>query len=256
MRLSNFLAYCLLSGSVFISQSAFAIIYPDTNENNELTAPADLADFFNAADVFLSTYVSGGMVDYNAIAAEKSKLNKLTAMIAEADLTSAEKNTKLAFYINSYNLLTIKNLIDSWPIKSPLDKKGFFDAVKFTVAGESLTLNEIENKKLRPDPRVHFVLVCGAKGCPTIMNSAYMPDKVQSQLDIQTKKALDNASFIKIDEAGGKVLISEIFKWYADDFVKHSGSVEKYINTYRTKALPAGAKIDYYTYDWQVNQKK
>jgi hypothetical protein len=256
MRLSQSFIICLITGSAFSFQTTFAHFDPDTNEHKEVAVPADLADFFNAADVFLSTYVSGGMVDYSAIAADKSKLSKLTTMIAEANLATADKDTKLAFYINSYNLLTIKNLIDSWPLKSPLDKKGFFDAVKFTIAGESLTLNDIENKKLRPDPRVHFVLVCGAKGCPTIMNSAYMPDKVQAQMDIQTKKALDNSNFIRIDEAGGKVLISEIFKWYADDFVKHSGSVEKYINTYRSKPLPSGLKIDYYTYDWQVNQKK
>ena len=40
---------------------------------------------------------------------------------------------------------------------------------------------------------------------------------------------MDDSSFIRVN--GSKVEVSEIFKWYADDFVKHSGSVEAYITT-------------------------
>lgn len=223
----------------------------DTNENQHIAIPADLSDFFQAADGFMQANVKNGMVSYSALAKDHTGLDKLVSAIGSTDLTEASKDTRIAFYLNAYNLLTIHQVVQNWPMASPLDKKGFFDATTFTVAGQQMTLNDIENKKLRPDPRVHFALVCGARGCPKIMNAAYMPDKVQTQLNMQTKKAMDDSSFIRVN--GSKVEVSEIFKWYADDFVKHSGSVEAYINKYRSSTLPSGSTIGYYTYDWKVN---
>lgn len=62
------------------------------------------------------------------------------------------------------------------------------------------------------------MLVCGAIGCPPIINAAYKPETLENQLQQQTKKALNNPNFIKVE--GKTVLVSEIFKWYKEDFVK------------------------------------
>ncbi len=252
--LSKFIIAVLIISSSF--SVGFAGTLPaDTNENTTLAAPGDLDGFFTTADAFFQLHVNRGLVDYKGLSKDGSTLNKLVQMIAEADLSASSVNTKVAFYINAYNILTIKNIVNQWPLKSPLDDKGFFNATKFKVAGEMLTLNDLESKKLRPDPRVHFVLVCGAKGCPTIMNSAYLPGKVQAQLDMQTKKALDDKNFIRVDTANKKVLISEIFSWYKDDFTAQSGTIEAYINTHRSTPIPEGYTIGSYTYDWTVNSQ-
>lgn len=227
----------------------------DTNENNNTAMPQDLSAFFADADAFLSAYVSNGKVDYEAIKAHESALDMLTSMISSADLSDASKDTRIAFYLNAYNISVISGIIKNSIPASPLDVKGFFDTKKYSIAGESMTLNDLEGKKLRPDPRVHFSLVCAAKGCPKIMGSAFMPDKVQAQLNAQTKKAMNDAAFIKIDDAGKTVEVSQIFDWYKDDFLKSNASITAFINSWRSSPLPEGYTITFYTYDWSLNKK-
>jgi hypothetical protein len=171
------------------------------------------------------------------------------------DLTDADKNTKTAFYLNAYNIIVIQSVINNLPIAKPTDVNGFFDETKHNVAGVNLTLNEIENTKLRPDARVHFALVCAAKGCPKISSEAFTPEKVESQLSSLTKKALNDNTFIKVDNAKATVQISKIFDWYGVDFVKSAGSALAYINSYRDVKIPENFKIAYYEYNWNLNGK-
>lgn len=230
---------------------------PDTNENEiEVFFNPSLDDFFSVADQFFATHVGDGKVDYAGIKADRTVLDQLDGMIGSADLSSAEANTKTAFYLNAYNILVIKSVVNKYPINKPIDVTGFFDATKHKIAGEYLTLNDIENKKLRPDPRVHFALVCAAKGCPKIINEAYKPSTVQAQLDRQTKRAMNDASFIKVDDASKSVKISQIFDWYKADFMKQPGAnVLGFINQYRDVKIPSDYSVGFYDYDWNLNKK-
>lgn len=115
-----------------------------------------------------------------------------------------------------------------------MNKTGFFDKEKYNLGGVSITLNDIENKLLRAqfnDACFHFLLVWGAIGCPPIINSAYKPETLENQLQQQTKKALNNPNFIKVE--GNTVLVYEIFKWYKEDFVKKGQTEIDFINQYR-----------------------
>ena len=213
-------------------------------------------NFFNEADMFFKTYVSNGKVDYKSIEKNPEKLNRLLDQAAKISVSTSEEKNYQAFWINAYNLAVIKGIIDNYPIESPLDKDGFFERVKYNLGGTSLTLNEIENKKLRAnfdEPRFHFVLVCGAKGCPPIIAKAYKPSKLEEQLQKQTVKALNNPSFIKVSE--NEVVISEIFKWYKEDFVKNGQTEIDFLNRFRKEKIPSNFKVSYYPYNWQLNQK-
>lgn len=67
--------------------------------------------------------------------------------------------------------MVIKQVVSNAPISFPQDVNGFFEVTEFKVAGENMTLNYLENEVLRKDygdPLYHFVLVCGALGCPPI----------------------------------------------------------------------------------------
>jgi hypothetical protein len=218
-----------------------------------------LDNFFAKADLFLRTHVSGGAVDYTAIRSNRTTLNELVTMMSTADLSSEGTLTTKAFWINAYNITMIKSVVDHMPINSPLDVAGMFDAKKHTVAGESLTLSDIENKKLRPvyhDARIHFVLVCGAKGCPSLLAGAYMPTTLDLQLTAQTRKALNDALWTQVDAAKRAVRLSEIFKWYEADFTTGGQTLIQYVNRYRSTPIPSDYKVEYYTYDWSLNIKK
>ncbi|WP_445710086.1 DUF547 domain-containing protein [Flavobacterium sp.] len=209
-------------------------------------------DFFNDANVFLNKNVSSNSVDYASIKANRAALDDLVSQIGSFKFSSDEKTNK-AFLANAYNILVIKGIVDKYPVKSPLDISGFFDKIKYNLAGKSYTLNDIENKLIRSkynDARFHFVLVCGANGCPPIMSNAYFPSKIESQLEEQTKKALNNASFLKVKD--GKIYLSQIFEWYKADFGKN---VLTFINKYRSDKLDETSNYKYYSYDWSLNKK-
>lgn len=211
--------------------------------------------FYKASDAFFKKNVQNGLVDYDAIEKNPTQLNALIDMIATAEVNISNDKDYQAFYINAYNLYVIKGIVDH-KLSSPLDKKGFFDAIKYNVAGEQLTLNDIENKKLRAqfkDPRFHFVLVCGALGCPPLINKAYRPETLEQQLEKQTRIALNNNQFIKIKK--NKVAVSQIFEWYEEDFNSDGNDTLSYISKYRKEPLPEKAKLSFYPYNWNVNKQ-
>ncbi len=214
----------------------------------------DKDQFFVQSNVFFQLHVADGLVKYNQLKNNKDKIHELIIHVDQADLTTYDADEKLAFYINAYNLLVINHIIEKYPVDSPMNIPGFFDRYKHRIAGESLTLNDLENKKIRTyhDPRIHFVLVCAALGCPKPGDFSYVPGKLDMQLTQQTELALNDPNFLQID--GNNVIISEIFSWYAQDFGKSDEDLLTFINKYRKNPLPEKPKLSYYTYDWTLNE--
>ena len=213
--------------------------------------------FFSQADMFFGKHVKDASVDYKSIQKSPEQLTKLSSTISAFNLKNVDKDTEMAFWINAYNILVIQSVVNNYPLKSPLDVKGFFDTLKHLAAGEKLTLNEIENKKLREkfgDARIHFVLVCAAQSCPPIINEVYLPAKLDEQLDARTKANLNDDYFIQVDSKARKVTISEIFKWYEPDFITGGNTVLQYINRFRNEKIPEDYEVGFYQYDWSLNQ--
>lgn len=234
--------YILLS---FISFVSFSQVF-----DNEL--------FTEKVDEFLKENVKSGLVDYVSIKSNPQLLNELTEYLKITDISSFSLEQKKAFWINAYNITVISSIIDKYPISSPQDKVGFFDIEKYTIAGKETTINDIENKELRAvynDPRLHFVLVCGAVGCPKLVNYAYRSDKLNSQLDAQTTFSLNDLYFIRVNDLDEKVEVSEIFNWYKSDFGKGKDVILNFINQYRSIKIPLNYSVSSYEYDWKLNQK-
>lgn len=212
---------------------------------------------FDKTDKFLSQYVTAGLVDYSLV---KSNSKELTDLISEIESTNiTEIEAQKALLINLYNLSTIKLIIDKYPIGSPQEITGFYDQKVIQYNNKKISLNELENEVLRKkykDARLHFVLVCGALGCPPITNFAYTPQLLESQLNTQTTLAFDNIDFIEINNTNKKVRISEIFNWYEADFVSSQYSVIQFINKYKTLQIPSDYKTEFITYNWKLNDLK
>ncbi|MAP55306.1 DUF547 domain-containing protein [Altibacter sp.] len=235
--------------SLFFSIFLLSFVY-----NGCLTAQVS-SSFFDEADAFFGTYVTNGKVDYASLSKNSEPLDRLLALAKTSTVTTEDPKNYQAFWINTYNLAVIKGVLEAYPIASPLDVSGFFETKKYELAGSSITLNDIENKKLRAkfhEPRFHFVLVCGAEGCPPIIPEAYRPATLETLLQQQTVKALNNDSFIKVKQS--TVALSEIFKWYKEDFVKGQTEIE-FINKFRREKIPTNLKVSYYSYNWNLNGK-
>ena len=217
------------------------------------------AIFFNKADDFFNENVKNGKVEYAEIKKNQSNLNDLTKAIADFDFEKESVAGQKAFLINAYNILVISGIVNKFPIKSPLDVSGFFDRIKYKVIGKKMTLNDIENKMIREkykDPRFHFALVCGANGCPVIINKAYLPATIDAQLTNQTRIAVNNANFTKVSDEAKTVKLSQLFDWYKDDFLTKGDNYIDFLNKYRTDKIPDNYKVYLYNYDWTLNNTK
>jgi hypothetical protein len=223
-----------------------------TNTNAQVK---NLQDYFNKTDKFLSANVKAGKVNYKSINTDKTTLDELVSFAAAKQKFSSVTEEK-TFYLNTYNIMVIKGIINAYPTKGPTEITGFFDKKMFTVNGAPITLNGIENDVVRKkfkDARIHFALVCGAKSCPPIQSYAFKPEKLDTQLETLTKESIQNNSFTKVDIKKRTASVSMIFNWYKDDFVKAKGSVLNFLNAYLKTPLPPNAVIENYTYDWALN---
>lgn len=212
----------------------------------------------------LSDYVSVGskndlpanMVDYEAIK-DDPRLKSLLLLLEdypEEQLDTRAK--KIAFYLNAYNILAIAKVAEHWPLERLKSLGSFFKPVwahpAGQVCGEQTTLRKLEHEILRKldEPRVHFAINCASMSCPDLRNEPYYAEKLDEQLEEQTKKFLSQEGKGRRIK-GNQVRLSMIFKWFEEDF-DSVGGVLAFVSPY----LPPGSTWEiagYLTYDWKVN---
>lgn len=234
-----------------------------------LTALSVAADFDPSHfrfDGVLKQYVKEARVNYVALKTHPDELNRYLDQIAavrRAELESWDEKRQLAFLVNAYNAWTLRLIIDHYPLGSIKDIgnliRGPWDQPVVHLFGETTDLNTLEHKFIREnhsEPRIHFALVCAAKGCPPLRSEAYVGARLEEQLVDQAKRFLSDRAKNRIDQAGRIVYLSPIFKWYGGDFEKKSGSVLEAIQPY----WPGGShrtdgfKIRFTDYDWSLNE--
>lgn len=217
-------------------------------------------DFFSDANLFFKTYVDEkGRVEYATLKAAPAGLNYVVSNIALFSLKGKDSSVQKAFWINAYNVLVIKSIVDHYPVSKPTDISAIFSREIFNAAGKRVSLDRIEKEILAkqfPDVRLHFVLVCAAKGCPPLANFSYKPSELDAQLNERMLLVMNDPGFIRTNPGKKRVLISEIFKWYKEDFDKAAPAVLTFINRYRKEPIPLKYSVDYYMYDWSLNEKK
>lgn len=205
-------------------------------------------------DAFLQANVSSsGQVNYRSIKASTAPLNDYLAELEQfPPLSSWDKNTTMAYWINAYNAYTIKLIINNYPVSSIKDIDGGNPwATKWIkIGGQTYSLNQIENDILRArygDARIHFAVNCAAASCPPLHNRAFTSDNLNSTLQRLTRKFVNNKDYNTI--TAERIEISKIFDWYGSDF----GSVVDYINGYTDTALSSETVVAFKEYDWKLN---
>lgn len=211
---------------------------------------------YKSYNQFLDKYVSDkGNVNYDKIKTNKSELEDIVAKFEKIQPTEKwSKNEKLAYYINSYNVYTLKIVIDNYPTKSVKDIDNVWDK-KFILSGKSkISLSEVEHKILRKmnEPRIHFAINCASFSCPNLLNDAYMPETLDKQLETVTKSFINDKT--KNTITASEIKISEIFNWFGGDFKTKKTSVIDFINKYSTVKIDKKAKVKYLDYNWSLNK--
>ena len=198
----------------------------------------------------LKKYVDDkGLVNYQGLKQDHQKLDSFLLAMARLDsktYQSWDAKARIAFWSNAYNALTLKLIIDNYPIRvtakiepevpanSILQIPDRWEKVQWLVMGRKLTLDQIENGILRGqdknlvaeyglfyEPRVHMDMTCAGMSCPPLRTEPYLGSKLDEQLDDQARAFMANPTNFRIDRRARKVYVSRIFgTWFPGDFVK------------------------------------
>jgi hypothetical protein len=206
--------------------------------------------FYQQMDSLLLRHLEDGLVHYASLASDPL----LTSTVRNLGALDRQiwEEPHVALLINAYNLLVLAEVARAFPIGSVMEIPGFFDRRRHLVAGRSVTLDQLEKHLLqisRRDGRLHFVLVCGALGCPPLQNRAFRPQSLEEDLQRQTRRALADARWVEVDSTTQRIKVTELFRWYEADF---EPDIRTWIQT-RRSALPEEFRLEYIPYDWRIN---
>jgi Protein of unknown function, DUF547 len=199
-----------------------------------------------------------GEVDFAALRDYKADLDRYVAFVANTPAASfTDPNDRLAHHINSYNALSMYNVIDSGipSTHAGLNKVRFFVLKKFVIGGEAMSLYRYETDVIRKlhEPRVHFALNCSAVSCPVLPRVPFAGEKLETQLQDETLKFFARPENLKIDPAKRMLSVNEILRFYTEDFVPgHAPSLIAYINRYTREKIPEDYELRFIDYDWTV----
>lgn len=235
-------------------------------------------------DYLLKNSVSNGLVDYRGLKTNYLFYDYIRQLgNAEPEKLATEAD-RLALACNAYNAFVIYGVINH---KTPadvnayaIDGVGFFNLKEHIFAGKTISLNDLEHGMIRPDfqePRIHVALVCAARSCPAIRSEAYVGEKIEDQLEDQSRIFASSKKYVNFNEESGKLELSSILDWYGSDFDRRypEGGYLKWLDDLivtdglagkalaETKllkskiqeAIAGSVEKEFLAYDWKLNSQ-
>jgi hypothetical protein len=240
------------------------VIWNDSQESN--TTAIDHSGW----QEFLSAYVVRGpndvdLVAYGRVSAEdRLQLQSYLRGLSRLDPRDYARWEQLAYWLNLYNALTVE-LVLSAPGKDSIMRmgRGWFSAGPWddeviTVAGQALTLNDIEHRIVRPlfkDRRAHYALNCASLGCPDLGTQAYTSANLEGLLAANEIAYINHRRGVHFD-ARGRLVVSQIYQWYQADF---PGQPRDFLHYLSERHAVLGDELRSYRgridfdYDWSLN---
>jgi len=201
---------------------------------------------------------------------DKGNLQTYLKNMQNIDPIIFNKQEQKAYWINLYNALTVKLILDNYPVKSitklgeSIFSFGPWDDDMARVNGVKLSLNDIEHEILRPifkDPLIHYAVNCASYSCPNLAGSAFTSQNIDSLLDRGARDYINDARGVSFD--GADLLVSSIYHWYKDDFGGEDASLISHFKLYAKPELKEKL-IEFerndgdieHDYNWQLNEAK
>lgn len=221
-------------------------------------------------DELLAKHVDpDGFVDYAGLLEESESLQSYIQALAEAPMDQMGRNHRLALLMNAYNAFTLQLILDYWDdgklnsiMDIPDDKR--WDDRRWVLGGQTFSLNDLEHKEVRPnfnESRIHWALVCAAYSCPPLRPEAYVPERLEEQLEEQAEYVHQHARFYVYDSRSTKLELTQLYNWYGGDFKQTHGSVLDAVAAYSEDVrgeLELNRKpiVSFIEYSWKLNDIK
>jgi hypothetical protein len=262
---------------------SLASIAPLTAQN----IPSDVDPLHRPFDQLLDVYVRDGFVYYNALRIERSRLDAYVAALNSPAAIAQAKGSaddQKALWINAYNALVLRTVIDNYPIRGRAKEypassirqiPGAFEKATHRVAGRNVSLDGIEKDILVPlgDARVFLALGRGSYGGGRLRSEAFDGPKMETLLTAVANETAQRTELVNIDESANTVSVSPIFSWreaafaasLADKapgiFSQRSGLeravlalVYTHVSTPEALFLEKNTfKMQFHDYDWRLN---
>lgn len=217
-----------------------------------------------------------GRVDYEALARDRAGLDAWLGRLVRQGPKSTpalfpERNDRLAYYVNAYNALVFQGVLSRGPEKESVWKGGlvsgysFFVSMKVRLDGETWSLKALEDDVIRKefaDPRIHAALNCASVGCPRLPREAFVPERLDAQLDAAMKEFVEEDRNVAADPDRKTVTLSKIFDWFEKDFLSFERArgnpdpeIVDYVNRYRASKpkLDRSFRVRFFDYDKRIN---
>lgn len=207
--------------------------------------------------------------DYGGVrTADRGLLQKYIARLEATPISRFNRREQFAYWVNFYNALTVKVVLDHYPVESIRDidiSPGFFadgpwGAKLVTVEGEKISLDDIEHRILRPiwkDPRIHYVVNCASIGCPDLPPVALTAQNSETLLDEMAERFVNHPRGVSVVD--GRIVVSSIYEWFEEDFGGTEKGVLDHIRRFASSALAGRLKgrnsYDDDAYNWKLNDR-
>jgi len=218
-----------------------------------------------------------GKVNYKGFIQDSVQFNAYLTLLENnhPNEKNWSKDEQLTYWINAYNAYTVKLIVDHYPVESIKDIKGgvpfvnsVWDIKFFKIEGQEYDLNNIEHTIIRKEfeePRIHFAVNCASYSCPRLRNEAFVAERLEEQLEDQTRKFFNDVRKNNIISKD-KIVLSSILKWYSTDFTKQgiisrlfggkgrTQNLIKFVNSYVDIDISKNAEIEFMDYRWDLNE--
>ncbi len=199
--------------------------------------------------------------------ADRKQLKLYLSKLQNIDPRQYKRTEQVAYWINLYNSATVDLILENYPVKSikkignKLFSFGPWDDEIAQISGQSLSLNDIEHKILRPiwkDPRIHYAVNCASYGCPNLFENAFTGTNTDRLLERGAKDYINHKRGVNLKN--GKLVVSSIYHWYAEDFGGSDAQLLVHLKQYASPELASqldtfGGRIDH-DYDWALNDAR
>lgn len=261
---------------VFANTYAFTL-FPksEITEHWQQYSPGSLIEVDHSAwEQLLKRHIVGkqgiNLFAYSSVTvADKNALKNYVEYLQTITVTGLERAEQFAFWVNLYNALVVQVVVENYPLESiqeisgGLFSRGPWRQKLVYVEGINLSLDNIEHQILRPifkDNRVHYAVNCASLGCPNLQTQAYTRANLEKLLDLAAGQYINHPRGVSFNN--GKLVVSSIFDWYAEDFGDNDEQIIMYLIGFVEGAMKAhlqdylnGKKsIDKFQYDWSLNE--
>jgi hypothetical protein len=228
-----------------------------------IASPLRAASFDHRAwGELLERYVDAeGRVAYRELAAtDGGTLDRYLGALAAARPEGWPRADQLAFWLNAYNAVIVKAVLEGYSAESILSRYRLFSRCTRPVAGPPRTPDEIEKRVIHAfgDSRMHFALVCASSSCPKLRRRAWTGETLDADLDEEARRFVRDPSRNEIRAGAATLKLSKIFDWYRDDFGGGDETVRAYVARYldepeRRWLEERRPGLEYVEYDWTMN---